>query len=489
MSSVRVRFAPSPTGFLHIGSARTALFNWLFARHHNGTFILRVDDTDGARSTAESMQNIFDTMHWLGLEWDEGPDVGGPHEPYIQSQRVKRHQECAQRLLDEGKAYCCYCTKDELAEKREQAQAKKRTYRYDGRCGDLSDAERAKFEVEGREWTVRLKIEPQTIPVEDLILGDVSFESDTLDDFIFMKPGFLPLYNYASTVDDADLEITHIIRGQDHLSNTPKQILIYKALEMEPPKFAHIPLVIDATGKKLSKRDGEDVVSVEAYRRKGYLPDALANYLVRLAWSADDEQEIFTPDELIEKFTLERVGKSPSRFDLQKLGWMNGQYVQKQSVAERTDGSVIFLEKAGFDLSDVPRAKLERIVDVVGDRLHNYADIIAYAAYFFTDDDGYEFDPAAIKKWFKKDDALQAIQDVVAVLEAVEPFDVAHIDEALRAWVDETGAKAIQVMQPIRVAVSGKMVGPGLFDVLELLGKDAVIVRLKRAANEIPSLR
>lgn len=485
MDSVRVRFAPSPTGYLHLGSARTALFNWLFARSQGGTYILRVDDTDDQRSTEDSMKSIFGSLEWLGLDWDEGPGVGGENGPYFQAQRIERHQECARRLLDEDKAYYCYCTRDEVQAKREQAAREKRPYRYDGRCRNLSAEERSRFEDEGRTKTVRFVVDrSRTIVVADQILGSVTVEAETLDDFIFMKPNFGPLYNFTSPVDDADMGITHVIRGQDHMPNTPRQILICEAFGWTPPAFAHIPMVHNLQGKKLSKRDG--AVGVEDYRDMGFLPEAMVNYLVRLAWSGEGEQEIFSVQELTEQFTLDRVGKSPSRFDPKRLTWLNGHYIGERPVAERADGAVPFLRQAGYDPDCVPRETLERIVEAVGDRLHTYADIVTYAGYFFTADDAYEFDPAALKKWFKRPEALSVVADALAVIEGIEPFDLASIEATMRSWVEARGEKVIQVLQPIRVAVTGKMVGPSLFEVLELLGKDAVLARLRRAEADLP---
>jgi glutamyl-tRNA synthetase len=487
VESVRVRFAPSPTGYLHLGVARTALFNYLFARANGGTYILRVDDTDDQRSTEESMRSIFGSLEWLGLEWDEGPGIGGDKAPYFQAQRIERHQECARQLLDEGEAYYCYCTRAEVQEKRETAQREKRPYRYDGRCRQLSDADRARFEAEGRTKTVRFLVDrTQRIVVHDLILGEVAVEAETLDDFIFMKPNFGPLYNFTSPVDDADMGITHVIRGQDHMPNTPRQILICNAFGWTPPAFAHIPMVHNMQGRKLSKRDG--AVGVEDYRELGFTPEAMLNYLARLAWSGEGEQEIFSVEELVDQFTLDRVGKSPSRFDLKKLTWLNGHYIAEKSVADRTDGSVPFLRAAGYEVDGVPREKLERIVGAVGDRLHTFADIVTYAGYFFAADDAYDYDPAALKKWFKGPEALDVVTKARGVLEGIEPFTLASIEETTRAWIEESGEKVIRVLQPIRVAVTGKMVGPGLFDVLDLLGKDAVLARLDRAAAELPGL-
>jgi len=484
VNPVRVRFAPSPSGFLHLGGARTALFNWLFARHHGGLFVLRVDDTNQQRSSEASIDAILSAMRWLGLDWDEGPDVGGGHEPYFQSQRLGTHQDAARTLLDESKAYFCYCTKEEIAARREAAAQAKRPYRYDGRCRELSEDDRAAFEDEGRTKTVRLRIEPGTIAVKDLVLGDVRFESETLDDFIVMKPDFTPVYNFASAIDDDGMRISHVVRGQDHLSNTPRQLLICGALGISPPQFAHIPMVHNARGEKLSKRDG--AVSVDEYRELGFVPEAMVNYLVRLAWSADGVEEVFTVAELIEKFDLDRVGRSPSRFDPEKLRWLNARYIARASLSARADAARPFLAAAGYDVDAMPRAKQERIIDAVGDRLHTYAEVLTYAGYFYDADDAYEFDPASLKKWLKTEEAIDTLRSAQDILRDVEPFDVQTLEAAIRAWIDETGAKTIRVLQPIRVAVTGRMVGPGLFDVLDLLGKESVLARLARAIAEVP---
>jgi glutamyl-tRNA synthetase len=480
---VRVRFAPAPTGLLHIGNARTALFNWLFARHHRGTFILRVDDTDEARSTEDAMSGIFDALEWLGLNWDEGPGVGGPHGPYVQSQRVERHRACTQRLLDQGAAYRCYCTKEELDAKRAQAEAERRPYRYDRRCLHATDAQRRAWKDEGRPATVRLRVESQTIRVPDLVMGDVTFEANSLDDFIIVKPPNTPLYNFTSAVDDRDMRVTHVIRGQDHLSNTPKQILICRALGFVPPAFAHIPMVLNAQGRRLSKRDG--AVYVGEFRDAGYLPEAMVNYLVRLSWSADGVEEVFTVDELQGKFDLDRVGKSPSRFDPQKLVWLNGQYLARKTPAERAALTRPFLERARLPVADVPSATLERIVAAVGDRLRTLADIVPYAAYFF--DDAYALDADAVRKWFRDEQALQHLTRAANVLADVEPFDAKTLETRIASWIASLGAKPIRVLQPLRVAVTGRMVGPGLYDVLEILGKEKVLARIGRASAMVRS--
>ena len=480
---IRVRFAPSPTGFLHIGGARTALFNWLFARHHGGTFILRIDDTDEARSTDESMQGIYDSMDWLGLDWDEGPIVGGPHEPYVQSERGDLYRKYVQQLLDTGNAYRCYCTPEELDQMRVAARAEKRSPGYTGKCRRLTEADRQKLEAEGRKSTVRLKIPEGAIIVHDLVLDAVKFEAETLDDFIIVKSNGSPLYNFTSIIDDIEMGITHVIRGADHLSNTPKQLLICQALGFDPPQFAHLPMVLGSSkGEKLSKRHG--AASVGQYRDDGYLPEALINFLVRLGWSYDDKEEIFSVDELIGKFDLERVGKSGSVFDIKKLGWLNGHYITQLELPARTDAAIPFLQKDGLlemDVSPARRAWLEKFVEAVGDRLGTLADIATYS-YFFTDN--FDYDPKAVKKWWKGDPArtLQGLRDVLA---GIDVFEMESVEAAIWAHVEDAGISRIKVMQPLRVALTGESGGPGLFEIIVLLGREKVLKRLDRALHHI----
>ncbi len=483
---IRVRFAPSPTGFLHIGGARTALFNWLFARHHIGTFILRIDDTDEERSTEESMREIYDSLKWLGLDWDEGAIVGGPYGPYVQSERGSIYRKYAQKLIESGNAYNCYCTPEELNQMREQAQAEKRPPRYNGKCRNLTAEDRRKLEAEGRKPAIRLKIPEGIIVVQDLILGESKIKSSALQDEVIVRSDGSPLYNLTSIVDDIEMHISHVIRGAEHLNNTPKQLLICRALGIEPPQFAHVPLVFDNKGEKLSKRRHGDLVAVGKYRDEGYLPEALINFLVRLGWSYDDKEEIFSVDDLIEKFDLGRVGKSGSVFDIKKLQWLNGQYVMLLEPPARTDAVIPFLQRDGLleaELSPERRAWLEKIVEAVGERLTTLADITTYTSYFFTDD--FEYDPQAVKKWWTKDNPAEILGGLRDVLAAIEGFEVEKVEGAIWTYLDEKGIQRIKGMQPLRIALTGKSVGPGLFDIITLLGKEKVIERLERAIRHL----
>lgn len=481
---VRARFAPSPTGFLHIGGARTALFNWLFAKHHGGKFILRIDDTDEARSTEESMRGIYESLEWLGLTWDEGPGAGGPHAPYVQSERGNIYRKYVQQLLDSEDAYYCYCTPEELDQMRAQARVEGHSQRYTGKCRHLTEGDRQRFEAEGRKSTVRLKIPDGTIGVRDLVLGDVRFEADTLDDFIIVKSNGSPLYNFTSIVDDLEMKISHVIRGGDHLANTPKQILICQALSCARPLFAHLPMVLGSSkGEKLSKRHG--ATSVGQYRDDGYLPEALINFLVRLGWSYDDKEEIFSVDELIERFDLDRVGKSGGIFDVKKLQWLNGHYIMQLTLAARTLAVLPFLQKDGLLETDLPSERLawlERLVVAVGDRLTTLADITDYR-YFFTDN--FAYDPKAVKKWWKKGSAAEILQGLRDVLAAVDEFEVEQIESAIWAHIEEQGLSRIKAMQPLRVALTGESGGPGLFDIVMLLDKESVLERLDRAIRHL----
>ena len=497
---VRARFAPSPTGYLHVGVARTALFTWLFARHNNGKFILRIDDTDKARSKEEYRKDIVESMRWLGMLWDEGPEVGGPYSPYIQSERMDLYRKYTQELLESGNAYHCYCTVEEIDEQREKAEAEGRSYRYEGRCQELTDEKRKQYEAEGRKPTVRLKVEraagslktdENPVIFHDLVIGDVRFEADAHDDFIIVTSDGRPLYNFSSVIDDYLMEISHVIRASDHISNTPKQILIYRALGWEPPKFAHVPMVLGSSkGEKLSKRRG--AISISQYRSDGYLPSAMINFMARLGWSYDDTEEFFSVDELIEKFDISRVSRSGSVFDMQKLNWLNSKYIVKLSLSERIDAVIPFLEKEGLcealeefegEMDDEKREWLEKLVEAVGDRMTTLADIVELTRDFFVDE--YEYEKKAVKKWLRKDYAPELLKEMKELFAEVEPFDEDELENALRKFIEQSELNVIKVLQPIRVAVTGKSVGLGIFETLALFGKEKVLERLDRTLKRI----
>ncbi|MYF99333.1 glutamate--tRNA ligase, partial [Candidatus Poribacteria bacterium] len=485
---VRVRMAPSPTGFLHIGGARTALFNWLFAKHHKGTFILRIDDTDTARSTDESMHEIYTALKWLGLEWDEGGDKGGPYGPYLQSERKTIYDKYVTQLLDTGNAYHCYCTAEELEVIREEARAAKSTRSYDGRCRNLSPETVDSYKAEGRKPTVRIRMPDNHIRVDDIILGSRNIDPATLEDEVIVRSNGMPNYNLTSIIDDAEMQITHVIRGTEHLNNTPKQIVIANALGLNLPQFAHIPLVLDDSGRKLSKRHHGDLVAVNRYREQGYLPKAMLNFVARLGWSYDDKQEIFSVAELIEKFNLARVGKSGSVFDIKKLEWLNAHYINELDVSARTDAVMPFWEQEGLVDSSTKRDWLEKIVEAVGERLTTFQDIVPQTRYFFTDD--FEYDPKAVKKWWgnsdeKKKKTREILTNLGQILQEVAEFDLETVEAAIWKYTDENDIKRVAAMQSMRIALTGMSFGPSLFDIILLLGKDEVLKRIEKAITEL----
>ncbi len=483
---VRVRMAPSPTGFLHIGGARTALFNWLFAKHHKGQFILRIDDTDAERSTDESMREIYSAMKWLGLKWDEGGDIGGPYGPYVQSERKDIYDKYVTQLLESSNAYRCYCTPEELEEIRTEARAAKSTRSYDGRCRELTQEKIEGFIADGRKPTVRIKMPDTPIRVDDLILGSRNIDPATLEDEVIVRSNGMPNYNLTSIIDDAEMRITHVIRGTEHLNNTPKQIAIANALDLSLPKFAHIPLVLDDTGRKLSKRHHGDLVAVNRYREQGYLPEAMLNFVARLGWSYDDKQEIFSVDELIDKFDLERVGKSGSVFDIKKLEWLNSHYINQLDVSARTDAVLPFWEQESLVDSNTERDWLEKIVEAVGERLTTFQDILPQTRYFFSDD--FEYETKAAKKWWgssdeKKQKTREILTNLKQILDDISTFDLETVEAAVWKYTDENDIKRVAAMQAMRIALTGTSFGPSLFDIVALLGRDEVLKRIQRAVT------
>jgi len=458
-SNIRTRFAPSPTGYLHIGGARTALFNWLFTRHHQGTFVLRVEDTDQLRSTEESTQAILDAMTWLGLDWDEGP--------IFQAQRVDLHRQKVQQLLDEGKAYYCLCTPDELEARRKKALAEGRKPKYDGTCRDkhLPPSENA---------VVRFRCpDVGTTIVQDLIKGNISFNNEELDDLIIQRSDGYPTYNFAVVVDDADMGITHVIRGDDHVNNTPRQILLYHALNYSVPQFGHVPMILGADKARLSKRHG--ATSVMAYRDMGYLPEALVNYLVRLGWSHGD-QEIFTASELVEFFSLASVGKSAAVFNPEKLLWLNQHYLKDRPNDKLVQEMIPFWKKMDIDVSDLPF--LQEVANDLKTRVKTLVELAETGVFYFVDDFPYQRDAA--DKFLTSDNAghLAAIMDQ---LPSLDDYTREGIERFLKNIGEQRNTKLKMIAQPLRIALTGRTVSPGLDEIMITLGKDRVIKRIKRA--------
>ena len=466
MSDVRVRFAPSPTGFLHVGGVRTALFCWLFARHHQGRFILRIEDTDQARSTPEAVQLILDGMQWLGLDWDEGP--------YYQTERFDLYREGVEKLLADGNAYRCYCTQEELEAQRAQARAEKRVPKYDGRCRKRTDRP-------DTPHTIRFAA-PQdgTTMVKDLIRGEITFENAQLDDLIIARSDGTPTYNLTVVMDDALMEITHVIRGDDHLNNTPRQAALYRALGYDLPQFAHLPMIHGPDKRKLSKRDG--AASVTDYRAEGMLPEAIVNYLARLGWSHGD-QEFFTVDELVEKFSLEAVGKSPAVFDRTKLLWLNAQHL-KAADPLRIMGLVEeHLAGRGVPVPEWADNDWRRkLFAAACERSRTVPEMADMVACFFTDT--VEIEPEAAKKGFKGE-PLEVLEKVAAKLEKVATFDQAHLEAAFAELMAELDLKLGKLAQPTRTALTGRQVSPGIYEVLEIVGPERALKRIAAAREWI----
>nr|BAL60089.1 glutamyl-tRNA synthetase [Candidatus Acetothermum autotrophicum] len=470
--TVRVRFAPSPTGELHVGGARTALFNWLFARKHQGVFILRFEDTDIERNRPELIEPILESLRWLGLLWDEGP--------YFQSQRLNLYREWAERLLSEGKAYRCYCTPEELEAKRKAALAAKQKPKYDGRCRTLTAQEEQKFLSEGRRPALRLKI-PQagTITVEDAIRGRVEFDFSELDDFIILRSDGRPTYNFAVVVDDVTMGITHVIRADEHLNNTPKQILIYQAFGVPIPVFAHVPMVLAKDRSKLSKRHG--ATAVFEFRDRGVLPEALVNYLARLGWSHGD-QEIFSTEELIENFSLEAVHPSAAIFDEEKLFWVNQHYIKTGDPKRLGELVRPFLVKLNImseaEAQAVPTDALARLVMLFRERAKTLIELAEPARYMLTDN--FPYDSEAVQK-FLTPEKIVLLRGLAEALAYVESFTAAELERAARAYLESQGKALKDIAQACRVALTGRTAGAGLFETMELIGRERVLARLRRA--------
>ena len=457
------RFPPSPTGYLHVGGARTALFNWLYARHMKGKFILRIEDTDVARSTEASVDAIFEALEWLEIDWDEGP--------YFQSKRFHIYEEYAKNLLDSGNAYYCTCSPAELKAMREKAQEAGGKPKYDGTC-------REKGLAKTENAVIRFKAPlPGTTVIEDVIKGNIVFQNSELDDFIIVRSDSTPTYNFVVVVDDITMGINTVIRGDDHVMNTPKQILIYKALDHPLPIFGHVPMVLGSDRTRLSKRHG--AMSVTAYRDMGYLPEALINYLVRLGWAYGD-QEFFTKDELIEKFSLENIGKSAGIFDPEKLLALNAEHIRKTQPSKLAGQLLPFLKERGFDVNEGPF--VESVVKTLSLRSKTLREMADGAVFYFQESVIYE-EKAANK--FLKPVSLEPIKLLVEYLETLDHFNEKNVEDAFKKVMEATGLKLGKIAQPVRVALTGKTVSPGIFEIMEVLGKNETLSRLKSAIEFI----
>lgn len=516
--TVRTRFAPSPTGYLHIGGVRTALFNWLYTRRHGGKFILRIDDTDAQRNREEALQPILDGLRWLGIDWDEGPDVGGPLGPYYQSQRQESYVQAGKKLLEAGLAYPCYATKDELDTARKEAEKAKKSFVVRGTHRDTAPAECCRL-FEKNPTVLRLKVqEGQTVVLDDQIAGRVEVQTDTISDPVILRADGRALYNFATVVDDVALQITHVIRAKEHLSNTPVQILIYQALKYPMPVFAHVPVVNAPNSKeKLSKRkmkqfmtpevvatlrqvhavppdwtdkqiqECEDLnpATVAFYRALGYLPESLVNYFGRLGWSLDDKTEIIPRDMMIANFDFDRVNDSPASFDPEKLHWMAGEYMRLAPSERKVAGVIPVLQRAGLigdPVDEATKNKIQQVVEACNERLKLFSDILHYGAFFFRDP---IYDPQAVQKRLKKEGAPELLRTLAGLLKDFEPFQATALEEYLKRVCEEKSIKLGDVNHVLRVATTGVTVGPGLFDCLAILGKEEVLRRMDTALSMI----
>jgi glutamyl-tRNA synthetase len=475
----RVRFAPSPTGYLHVGGARTALFNWLYARHHGGTFVLRIEDTDVERSSWEMVAGILDGMKWLGLDWDEGPEVGGAHGPYFQSERLDRYREAAARLVASGKAYYCYCNPDDLKAKREAAEQAGQTWSYDRTCASLSADEVAARERAGAPRAIRFRMPGGTTAYDDVVHGKIEFDNAVIEDFVVLRSDQYPTYHLSVVVDDVDMGITDVVRGDDHISNTPKQVLLYRALGAEVPRFAHVPLILGPDKRRLSKRHG--ATSVMEYERQGFLPEAMFNFLALLGWSPGDDRELFTREELVSAFTLDGISSSNAVFNPEKLEWFNAQHLARLSGDEITDRLEPVLREIGVwddSLRGERREWFHRVIETLKPRAKKLRDLAEQGCYFFIDPDGY--DEAAVKKHLLAPGLAAHLSAWSAALSAVDPFSPAAIESALRACADSLSIKAAMLIHATRIAVTGQGVSPGVFDVVALVGRERTLDRLAR---------
>jgi glutamyl-tRNA synthetase len=487
---VRVRFAPSPSGDLHVGNIRTALYDWAYARHTGGTLVFRIEDTDRTRVTDEYVHAAIETLRWLGLDWDEGPEVGGPHAPYLQSQRMDLYRQWAQRFVDEGHAYRDYTTAEELAALRAEQRAAGRPPGYDNRGRHLTAAQRAAYEAEGRPYVLRFRMPDGRSTFTDAIRGEVSFDNATIPDFVIMRADGSPLYTLAVAVDDVEMAVTHVLRGEDLLSSTPRQLAVYRAMgvaDADVPVFGHLPFVMGEDNVKLSKRNGE--VSISWYRNHGFLPEAMVNYLALLGWSPGEDREEFTLVELARDFTLERVNRNPARFDMKKLEAINGDKIRALPPDEFARRITPFLQRAGL-VGHPPTEAEQRAVDggapLVQERVSRLTDAVDMLGFLLVDDRHFSVDSEAAGRSLTPE-AVPTLEAAVAALDRLASWSAQEVEAALRAaLVDGLGLRPKHAFGPVRVAVTGRRVSPPLFESIELLGRERTLARLRDALAAVP---
>lgn len=478
-NNIRVRFAPSPTGYLHVGGARSALFNYLFARRHGGTFILRIEDTDRSRFVEDALKEIYDSLSWLGITWDEGPSAGGELGPYIQSERLDIYKDHAERLIRSGHAYRCFCSSERLTRLRTEQEKQKTKLGYDRCCRSLSKEEVESRLASGMPSVVRFKIpDGRSIKFIDNIRGGIEYQSDVLDDFVLLKTDGFPTYHLANVVDDHLMRISHVLRGDEWIASTPRHVLLYEAFGWTPPQFAHLPIILSADGGKLSKRKG--AASVMDYKREGYLPEALFNFLALLGWAPGDDREKMTLSELASSFSLEQISPKASVFDEKKLEWMNGLYMAERPVESLVDEVTSMLKERGVvnESSTPDTAYIKQVIGLLRERSKRVKDLVDAATYFFIDPVTYE--EKAQKKFFSED-AAQTLTQLCSEFEACKDFSRTSLEGLFRILSENSGLSVGKLIHPTRLAVSGVSFGPGLYELLETLGKERVIRRIKKA--------
>ncbi|NUQ80287.1 MAG: glutamate--tRNA ligase [Bacteroidetes bacterium] len=475
--SVRVRFAPSPTGYLHVGGLRTALYNYLFAKKNGGKFILRIEDTDRTRFVPGAMENLVETLRWSGLDFDEGPGVGGPHGPYIQSERTALYQEMGRKLLEDGHAYKCFCTAERLDEMRLIQQKLGQPPRYDKLCEHLTPADIREKEAAGLPYVVRMKVPERPVRFTDLIRGLIEITPENIDDQVLLKSDGFPTYHLANVVDDHDMQITHVIRGEEWLPSTPKHILLYQYFGWQPPQFAHLPLLLNADRSKLSKRQGD--VAVEDYRAKGYEKEALINFVAFLGWNPGEEREIFSLGDLASVFTLDRVGKAGAIFNIDKLNWMNQQHIRLKSGQQLLVPLKSRFLEAGYS---APDEYLIKVIDLLKDRVNFLHDFVQFSKPFFSDPDRYD-EETIQKKWTP--DTVLHLTGLKATFSAVSDFSHQQLEDALKVYAEQAGIKPGSLVQPLRIVISGESSGPALYTMMEMLGKATCLGRMDKALSAI----
>jgi glutamyl-tRNA synthetase len=481
---IRVRFAPSPTGYLHVGGARTALFNWLLARRDGGVFVLRIEDTDSERSSDAMIDGILDGMRWLGLTWDEGPDTGGPHPPYYQSQRFERHRAVAEQLVAAGHAYYDFTPPEKFDEARKAAEARGDVWHYVRSDWALSPEEERELASTGAPRAIRFKVPAGRTAFTDLVKGEIAFENTSIDDFVIVRRDGLPIYHLSVVCDDVDMEITHVIRGDDHVSNTPKHVLLFNAMGAALPAFAHVPMILGPDKKRLSKRHG--ATSVLEYQAQGYLPEAMVNFLALLGWSPGDDSELHGIDDLIARFSLDGIGSASAVFNTEKLDWVNSQHIMRMDTRELARRVEPFLRDAGLwrdAYAGDRQAWFCAVLELFKPRARRLPEFVERGKPFFAEVTDYE--PAAQKKLWAAPETREWLTALADRLAGIAPFDPPTIEPAVRGLADERGVKATALMQAVRLAVSGSSASPGLFEMLALLGPDIVIARLRRAAAHL----